>query len=585
MLREEALCGMAWEIQRYPQTDWSRSDGEPAASRNTASVTKLGMIAYLPASSDDARDQEHDSRLLASDDARNTAPVPKVGMIEYMGASETSHDSGNATVTKLGTIRRLPASDVEVNDVTVTQLLATRDTPHAQARMTSHDSGNATVTKLGTIGRFPASDVSDHYNSFVSSEPDSPHARKGRPVKRREDYSGSSDTRRHKFRRAAYRRRYTNRGSQGTRIGRPITHDGLRHARRRQRYAKGVQAKRILPYLEDLENVSGLSFERMVTEYGTTRELKGTLSETAAKLKLAQATTTTVLGGRSRFKKGFVQDLCNEHGMTTADVERSTTIPHSTVRDYRPRGKDAVPEVERNTRKRSKVNANNDLRNQAHPPNVKRNKMSPGEESAITEHAKSFMCAPSGSNNEILHLYEHLKTVYLDYRKTYKDTVRSIERYAKEDAGAFDSCDEDSGSASEQQQGTPGLQQSKPRKRASPAQTRNLRLVTEGVTEVQPWSEELRVLRAWIADRIGSCLPVVTNSKILVNHEGHLVVVPASASQEHVESLQPTARSTENAKQTAGGLEDAASGAGGSQHKHRHFETAIVQNVEACPCE
>ena len=177
-MREEALCGMAWEIQRYPQTDWSRSDGEPSASRNTASVTKLGMIAYLPASSDDARDQEHDSRLLASDDARNTAPVPKVGMIEYMGASETSHDSGNATVTKLGTIRRLPASDVEVNDVTVTQLLATRDTPHAQARMTSHDSGNATVTKLGTIGRFPASDVSDHYNSFVSSEPDSPHARK-----------------------------------------------------------------------------------------------------------------------------------------------------------------------------------------------------------------------------------------------------------------------------------------------------------------------------------------------------------------------------------------------------------------------
>ena len=237
MLREEALCGMAWEIQRYPQTDrWS--DEEPSASRNTASVTKLGMIAYLSASSDDARDQEHDSRLLASDDARNTAPVPKVGMIEYMGASETSHDSGNAT-----------------------------------------------VTKLGTIGRFPASDVSDHYNSFVSSEPDSPHARKGRPVKRREDYSGSSDTRRHKFRRAAYRRRYTNRGSQGTRIGRPIAHDGVRHARRRQRYAKGVQAKRILPYLEDLENVSGLSFERMVTEYGTTRELKGTLSETLSLLE------------------------------------------------------------------------------------------------------------------------------------------------------------------------------------------------------------------------------------------------------------------------------------------------------------
>ena len=483
MLREEARRGMAWEIQRHPLTDYSFSDEEPTASRNTAPATKLGTIAYLPASSDDASDQEHDSRLLgmiehsehecgnatvtkllASRDTpaehaqasmtsllvhtyMNTAPVPKLGTIERMLASDvdvddaSEHECGNATVTKLlatwdapaehaqasmtsllvhtymntapvpklGTIERMLASDVDVDDAsehecgnaTVTKLLATWDAPaeHAQASMTSRDSGNATVTKLGPIRGLPASDASDHHNGFVSSEPDTPHARKGRPVKRREDYSGSPDTRRHKSRRAARRRRYTNRGSQGTRIGRPITHDGVRHARRRQRYAKGVQAKRILPYLAELENVSGLPFERMVAEYGTTRELKGTLHETAAKLKLAQAASTTILGRRSRFKRGIIQNLCNEHGMATADVETATTIPRSTVRDYRPRDKDAGPGVERNTRKRSKVNANNDLRNQAHPPNVTRNKMSPGEESAITEHAKTFMYAPSGSNN------------------------------------------------------------------------------------------------------------------------------------------------------------------------------------------
>jgi hypothetical protein len=273
--------------------------------------------------------------------------------------------------------------------------------------------------------------------------------------------------------------------SGSSRRGAPIKRRTPRHEARRESYATKLQRKLLEEVCKPLGINPDHSFEKIINNVSQTRMGKTLLPNVAAQTKTAKA-MATMLGTHSRnsAKQGFVRSLSHEVG--PADLSRALDINVASVKKYKQRRNKNAEAAAALLLKKTKEG-------------VRRNKIVPGESEATIQHAKDRMYTKSGAGSDVFILPSQLKQLYVNYRASYHSIVVSVQCHLKE---------------TKQEASSRSL-----------TFRNNATLISQGIVEVEPWSEHVASLKLWVGHRKAAGLSTVACLNLVVNDGGKMVVI------------------------------------------------------------
>ena len=218
-----------------------------------------------------------------------------------------------------------------------------------------------------------------------------------------------------------------------------------------------------------------------------TRKGKTLLPNVAAQTKTAKAMATVLATHtRNSSKQGFVRSLSAVHEVRPAELSRALDINVASFKKYK-------------QRKNKNAEAAAALLLKKTREGVRRNKIIPGESEATIKHAKDRMYCKSGAGSDVFILPSQLKQLYVDYRANYHSIVQSIQCHMNETKSEASS--------------------------RSLTFRNNATLVSQGIVEVEPWSEHVASLKLWVGHRKAAGLSTVACLNLVVNDGGKMVVI------------------------------------------------------------
>ena len=323
-----------------------------------------------------------------------------------------------------------------------------------------------------------------------SGESDNGKRRPGRPNKSAGEYGGTPEQveialATNELRRQRRREKALTPNSGSSRRGAPIKRRTPRHEARRESYATKLQRKLLEEVCKPLGINPDHSFEKIINNVSQTRMGKTLLPNVAAQTKTAKA-MATMLGTHSRnsAKQGFVRSLSHEVG--PADLSRALDINVASVKKYKQRRNKNAEAAAALLLKKTKEG-------------VRRNKIVPGESEATIQHAKDRMYTKSGAGSDVFILPSQLKQLYVNYRASYHSIVVSVQCHLKE---------------TKQEASSRSL-----------TFRNNATLISQGIVEVEPWSEHVASLKLWVGHRKAAGLSTVACLNLVVNDGGKMVVI------------------------------------------------------------
>ena len=323
-------------------------------------------------------------------------------------------------------------------------------------------------------------------------ESDNGKRRPGRPNKSAGEYGGTPEqvenalaTNELRRRRRQEKALTPNTGS--GRRGAPIKRRTPRHEARRESYATKQQRKLLEEMCKPLGIDPDHSFEKIINNVSQTRKGKTLLPNVAAQTKTAKAMATVfATHTKNSAKQGFVRSLSAVHEVRPGELSIALDINVGSIKKYKQRRNKNAEAAAALLLKKTREG-------------VRRNKIIPGESEATIEHAKHRMHAKSGAGSDVFILPSQLKQLYVNYRASYYSIVERVQCHLKA-TNSEASC-------------------------RSLTFRNNATLLSQGIVEVEPWSEHVASLKLWVGHRKAAGLSTVACLNLVVNDGGKMVVI------------------------------------------------------------